>query len=177
MFLRSPNTPACCRQESFGAKQNTHSSSLSSLPSFPKIRYTCSGKKEDALGAYRLIGLIATMEILLGGITLLATGLSLVFSFNTKPPNVLFFVMTTALLSLYLGIGLLNFQKRAYQLLIYFASVIVLSKLLIFANIIHLNGALETSIPSPIKNSISILYHAGVIFYLMKNDVKKMFDR
>jgi len=117
------------------------------------------------------------MEILFGGITLLAIGLSLIFSFNNKPPNVLLFVMTTALISTSLGIGLLNLRKRAYQLLIYFASVIVLSKLLIFANIIHLNGALETSIPSPIKNSISILYHAGVVFYLLKRDVKKMFYR
>ncbi len=127
--------------------------------------------------AHGLIKLIAAMEILFGGITLLAIGLSLIFSFNNKPPNVLLFVMTTALISTSLGIGLLNLRKRAYQLLIYFASVIVLSKLLIFANIIHLNGALETSIPSPIKNSISILYHAGVVFYLLKRDVKKMFYR
>ena len=131
--------------------------------------------QEGVLRAYQLVWLIGTIEIFIGGITLLATGLSLLFSTSSKPPNVLFFVMATASISTYLGIGILNLKKRAYELLIYFASVILLSKALIFMNIIYLNNALETSIPSPIKNGISIFYHASLIFYLTKSDVKKIF--
>ncbi len=130
----------------------------------------------EALRAYQLVWIIGTIEIFIGGITLLATALSLLFSSSSKPPNVLFFVLATASISTYLGIGILNLKKRAYELLIYFASVVILSKVLIFMNIIYLNNALETSIPFPIKNVISIFYHAVLILYLTKSDVKKIFQ-
>ena len=71
---------------------------------------------------------------------------------------------------------MLKLNKLAHNLLLYFASVVVLSKILIFANIINLNGALETTIPSFVKNGISICYHSFIMYYLYKPDIKKIFN-
>jgi hypothetical protein len=74
-----------------------------------------------------------------------------------------------------IGIGLLLFKKPAYQLLLYFSSVIILSKILIWLEVLQLNGALETTIPSEIKRSISLLYHVSIIYFLTRPGVKKLF--
>ena len=123
----------------------------------------------------KMLCLIALTEILIGGITLLTLLSSLFSSVNTKTPNVLAFVFLTACTSATLGAGLLQSDKRAYELLIYFSSIIILSKVLIFADIIQLNGALETSISPTLKNIVSIFYHAFVIVYLKKKDIKTLF--
>lgn len=66
-------------------------------------------------------------------------------------------------------------KKEAYNLLLYFSSVILLSKVLVMFDIIHINGALETAIPAAFKNLVSFLYHGFVIYYLMKKDVRPVF--
>ena len=124
--------------------------------------------------------LIGVIEILIGGFTLLATFISWNLAVMTETPyikslNVFIFILITASTSSLLGMGLLNHQKTAYQLLRYFSSVIILSKVLIFARIIHLNGVLETSIPSGVKNTISILYHISILIYLSRPSVRKIF--
>jgi len=118
---------------------------------------------------------IAFIEILIGGITLAATILSLFLSTNTKAPNVLAFVFLTACTSTALGIGILKSNRTAYELLIYFSSIIVLSKILIFADIIQLTGALETSISSTAKNIVSVFYHTFVFLYLSRKNIKALF--
>lgn len=123
----------------------------------------------------KIIIVIAAIEILIGAITLCAIVFSLLTNSNAKTANVLIFVITTSCLSILLGIGLLSSKKMAYDLLIYFSSIIILSKILIFTNIIGLNGYLETSIPDPIKNSISIFYHSFVIAYLRRRNIRKLF--
>ncbi len=85
------------------------------------------------------------------------------------------FVILAALLSTLLGIGVLKFHKLAYQLLLYFSSVIILSKILIFMDIIQFNGALETFFPSTLKNGISVLYHGFIIYYFQKKEIKEIF--
>ena len=120
--------------------------------------------------------IIGIIEILIGGITLFVTFFSLVFSIHSKPGNVLLFVMITGIISFSLGCGLLKGRKWAYDLLVYFSSVIILSKILIFTQIINLNHALETTIPSPLKNLISIVYHCVIIFYLKKEEIKSFFE-
>ncbi len=132
-------------------------------------------KPFQSLKTFRIILFIGIIEILIGGITLLGTGGALLLSSNTKPPNVLFFVVGAASISLSIGVGILKFKKLAYQALLYFASVVLLSKILIFLGIIHLNGALETTLPPSMKNGISIIYHAFVIYYLSQKDIKKIF--
>ena len=99
----------------------------------------------------------------------------LLFSPAAKTPNVLCFGVMTSIISTALGIGLIRFHKTAYELLIYFSSVILLSKLLIFMNIIQLNSALTTFIPSSFQNLISCVYHAAVILYLKKNAIRHLF--
>ena len=118
---------------------------------------------------------IGLIEILIGSITLTTVLVSVLNQTNLKTFNVLTFVVVTSLISLLIGIGILRHDKAAYQLLIYFSSVIVLSKILIIANIISLNGALEASVPQPLKNSISIIYHSFVIVFLAQKNIKARF--
>ncbi|OGX38116.1 MAG: hypothetical protein A3D87_07605 [Omnitrophica WOR_2 bacterium RIFCSPHIGHO2_02_FULL_50_17] len=124
---------------------------------------------------YRLVLIIGALEILIGSVTVLFNLTTLALSLNAKSPNVLAFVLVSGIMSILIGFGILNLKKPAYQLLLYFSSVILLSKFLIFMEIVHLNGALETTIPGPLKNISSIAYHSLVIFYLKKSGVKQIF--
>jgi len=119
-----------------------------------------------------IFGLI---EISVGLITLIAVITSLILGKSTKPPQVLIFVLITAVTSLSLGIGILRYNVLSYRWLLYFSTVIILSKVLIFAKIINLNGALETSICPSVKNTVSIIYHSLLILYLNRPVVKKRF--
>lgn len=118
---------------------------------------------------------IGIAEILIGGVTLLTNFVSLALSLNPKSTNVFIFVTVTGTLSTLIGIGILMRDKLAYQGLLYFASVIILSKVLIFAGIIHLNGALESTLPGDLKNSVSIAYHGSLLYLLSRPAVKKIF--
>lgn len=124
---------------------------------------------------YRLVFLIGSIEILIGGVTLLSNLVTLALSQNDKSPGVLCFVVLAGIISTLLGVGILKFKKRAYQLLLYFASVILLSKVLILLDVIRLNGALETTIPAAVKNSASIVYHGLVVAYLNKPGIRQIF--
>ena len=126
---------------------------------------------------FRTILIIGIIEILIGGTTLIGTFGSLLLSSNTKPFNVLFFVITAATVSTLIGVGILKFKKIAYQLLLYFSSVVILSKILIFMDVLQLSGELQTIVPSVLTNTISIIYHATVIAYLKKDAIMKIFHR
>jgi len=128
-----------------------------------------------SLKQYQNILLIGIIEVAIGGITLMATFGSILLRTNTKPANVLFFVIIASTVSTLIGIGILKLNKLAYQALVYFSSVVVLSKILIFLGIMQLSGELETTIPSPVKSIISIGYHSCILFYLCKSEIKKIF--
>ena len=128
------------------------------------------------LKPYKIILIFGIIEILIGSITIFSNISTLILSLNTKTPNVLLFVIATGIASTLIGIGLLKFNKPAYRLLIYFSSMIILSKILIFMNVIQLNGALETAIPAFFKRIISVAYHGFVIYYLTRHDVKEVFE-
>jgi hypothetical protein len=121
------------------------------------------------------ITIFALIEIMIGSIALMTVILSLIKGLSTKPPEVFIFVLVTAFTSAVLGFGILKGNLASYHLLLYFSSTIILSKILVFARIITLNGALETSIPSSIKNAISILYHGLLIFYFTRKSVRTQF--
>ncbi len=121
--------------------------------------------KEFPLKQNQTLLTIGIIEILIGALTLLANFNTLNPSSIIKPINVSCFVLITSVTSILLGIGILQLNKNAYNLLLYFSSVIVLSKLLIFMNIIELNGALQTAIPTSSQNIISVIYHLGIIFH------------
>ena len=124
------------------------------------------------LGTLKIIGIL---EIIIGIVTLV----SLIISSAAAPPrplNIFTFIALTGTISMLLGIGLWRFNRVAYDLLLYFSSVIILSKFLILADIIRLNNGLDVMIPSPVKSWISILYHAFVIYYLSLAEVRSQFE-
>jgi len=121
------------------------------------------------------VKIFALIEVLIGSITFISVAVSLFNGYSTKPLEIVLFVLVTSIVSAGLGIGLLYYNHHTYHMLMYFSSVIILSKILIFAKIISLSGALETSVPDPLKNTISIIYHGLVILYFMRNPVKERF--
>lgn len=122
------------------------------------------------------VTVFALIETAIGSVTFIAVLLSLIQTKSTKPPEVLIFVLVCAAISLGLGVGILRYSLASYRILLFFSRVIILSKILIFAKIIRLSGALETIIPSPVKNLISILYHGLLIFYFTRPAIKEYFE-
>jgi len=146
--------------------------------------------RHDIMKSYRTILIIGIIEILIGSVTLFSNFFLILFNMNNKSPNILLFVVVAACVSTLLGIGMLKFNKAAYELLLYFSSVIILSKALIFLGIFHLNGELEVSIHqiakipvsetwrqsmNLLKSLISLSYHGFVIYFLRKPDIKALF--
>lgn len=121
--------------------------------------------------------LFALIEILIGAITLSAILLGLARGESAKPPGVLIFVLISCGLSILLGVGIIKYNLRSYYLLLYFSSMIILSKVLIFSGIITLSGAMESSIPSHLKNAVSILYHGALILYFTRKPVRMAFHK
>ena len=124
---------------------------------------------------HRSIIFFGILEIAIGAVTLIAILASLIFGVSHKPPAILAFVLITSITSLSIGIGMLKLNRISYYLLLYFSTVIILSKILIFSRVIILSGALETFIPSNIKDIVSIIYHAILLFCLTQPAVKKHF--
>ena len=127
---------------------------------------------KDKLG----IALFAITEILIGLITLTAVILSLAQGKSAKSLEVLVFVLITAIISSGLGLGILRYKLLAYRLLLYFSSIIILSKILIVAKLITLTGALETTLPYSLKNITSALYHSLLIFYFTRKSIRELFN-
>jgi len=121
------------------------------------------------------IVIFGLIEISTGLITLIAVIISLILGKSIKPLEVLIFVLITSIISLSLGIGILRYNLTSYHLSLFFATVIILSKVLIFARIISLSGALETNISPTAKNIISIIYHSLLIWYFVRPSVRKQF--
>lgn len=114
-------------------------------------------------------------EIIIGLVTLIAIGISLFIGKSQKPLEVFIFVLVTSGLSLSLGMGVLKRNLTSYHLLLFFSVTVIFSKILIFAKIISLSGALETTIPAPTKNIISIIYHSLLIWYFTQPSIRKDF--
>lgn len=121
--------------------------------------------------------LFGLTEIAIGAITLAATLQNLFTGAAVKPLNVDIFVITSCLVSISLGAGVLLRFSYARKFLIFFAGWIILSKILIFAKILILCCSLETVVPSHLKNMTSIIYHALVIFYFHHPTIKAEFKR
>ncbi len=115
------------------------------------------------------------IEIAIGGITLCAVLMSLIYGVSTKPMPVLIFVVVSAVISSLIGIGLIYRKTLSYRLLLYFSSLIILSKILIFAGIMTLTGDLETTVSPALKNVVSIVYHGLALAYFLRPSVKSFF--
>jgi len=137
----------------------------------PAVSDKCKPGRPIILGIF----IFGAIEILIGTTTFIAVTLSLFRGASAKPAEVLVFVLVTACISTGLGIGILSRRLSALRLLLFFSCVIILSKALIFAKIITLNGALETAFPSSVKNIISVVYHALVVVYFTSKPVRSCF--
>ncbi len=127
--------------------------------------------------SYRQVLIIGVIEVFIGGFTFVNNILTFLLGINPKSPKVLLFVLIASFVSFFIGVGLLKFKKIAYQLLLYFSSVIILSKILIFLGVMELNGALETTIPAGIKRLISFGYHSWVLIYFSKPKIRAIFHK
>jgi len=123
----------------------------------------------------KITQIFALIEISIGTTTFISILISLIAQTSRKPLNVLVFVMLASLISLFIGLGLLFKSRLCLTLLLYFSFSIILSKILIFSKIIYLAGALETNIPEPIKNIVSLVYHSLIIWYFHQKQIKAEF--
>ncbi|MFC1593883.1 hypothetical protein ACFL38_00980 [Candidatus Omnitrophota bacterium] len=125
-----------------------------------------------------ILGIFAfgLMEIIIGGSTLMGIGVHIANQNFIIPYNVFLFIWFTALISMILGLGLLLANIKAYRLMIFFASVVIISKLLIFTNIVTLHRVLlEVRISTPVKDIISLFYHLFLLWYFKRDDVRRYF--
>lgn len=123
-----------------------------------------------------IINLIASIEVAIAMATVFGLTYSLLLSRSTKPANVFVFVLASAAISFFLGVSLFFLKNWARQLLVFFSGYVILTKILVFMNILRLEGEMITSISNPAKNTISILYHLFAIIALLRPSVKKLFS-
>lgn len=118
---------------------------------------------------------IGCIEISIGAITMAALVFSSLFFRQPKPPNVFMFVLGSAVVSSFLGFGLLRFSDFFRKLLIFFSGYVILTKIMVYIGILQFTGEIVTLVSDPVKNSISIAYHALVIFTLHHPSFKRLF--
>ena len=122
-----------------------------------------------------IIKIIAIIELLIGSTTFLSLLTYSLFSVSQKPFNIFIFVLISSLISILVGLGLINHKDWTRKVLIFFSGYIVLTKILIFLNLLQFTGEIIIFIPTGIKNSISILYHSMIIIFFNQKTVKKIF--
>jgi len=125
----------------------------------------------------RGIKYFAYTEIILGIVSLFSTIFCLLNNRTPYPVTVATFLFATALISISLGIGILNYSRPSYYLLIFFSGVVVLSKILIFSKIISLNQTITSTLTPGVKNTTSLIYHSLLIFYFTRKSVIDIFFR
>lgn len=123
------------------------------------------------------ITVFGIIEILIGSVTLSGVGISALLGISQKPPGVLIFVVGAATTSISLGIGILKRSRISYDLLLFFAALVFISKILIFTKVFVLPGALETIIPQSFKDTTSLIYHALLIWYFTLPPIKGGFGK
>lgn len=122
-----------------------------------------------------IIRAVAFVELLIGLSTIFSLTTLTLLSISTKPLNVFIFVTISATISAALGIGIFKYKENARSLLVFFSGYVVLTKILIFSNLMHLCCDIVTFVSPDFKNSISIAYHLLIIFFFTRNNVKKFF--
>ena len=116
--------------------------------------------------------MIAVIEIFIGLFTLSGMALYIHLGRMAKPPNVLTFVTVTAVISTFLGLGLLRRNRTTVTLLVFFSGYIILTKVMVATELMHFNGAILEYLPINLKNLISTLYHLILIVFLTKPSVQ-----
>ncbi|MCX5678963.1 MAG: hypothetical protein NTY76_07675 [Candidatus Omnitrophica bacterium] len=123
----------------------------------------------------KLIRTIAVIELSIGAFTICGITIYGLLAISRKPLNVFIFVFLAGVASSVIGMGLFNYKHWARNLLIFFSGYIILIKIMIFADLLHLNGEIMTFPPASLKNYISIAYHGFIVLFLTRQTVKECF--
>lgn len=122
-----------------------------------------------------VIKAVAIAEIVIGFFIFGAFWIDLFNKFYEYPLSAVFFVSITSLISVAIGVGLLNYQELARKVLVFFAGYIIISKVLIFSGIITFEAETLRVVSTTLKDIISLAYHIAVLFLLNLRSVKKLF--
>lgn len=122
-----------------------------------------------------LIRVISFIELFIGLATIVGLIVSSFIFISTKPVNVFVFVLISSLISVAIGWGLFYYREWARKVLLFFSTYIVLTKILIFFNLISFNGEIITFFSTGAKNFISITYHILIIMILSQPATKRNF--
>lgn len=123
-----------------------------------------------------VIRIIAVTELLIGASTFLGVTGTYLFHLSKKSPAVFIFILLSAMVSGAIGLGLLAYKKWAMSSLIFFSGYIIITKVLIFAGLMHFNGEIITFIPTELKNYISVAYHICIALFLTRHKVREQFN-
>lgn len=124
-----------------------------------------------------IIKTIASLEMLIGLVTLSGISIYALFAISKKPINVFLFVLISSLLSTTIGLGLLNYKNWARTLIIFFSGYVLITKILILTGLMRFNGEILTAIPSDLKSMVSIFYHTFIMFFFNRQAVKGIFAK
>jgi len=125
----------------------------------------------------KLIKIIAIIELSMGVFTICGITIYALLTISKKPLNVFIFIFLANLTSSIIGIGLLNYKQWARNFLVFFSGCIVLTKIMIFAGLLHLNGEIVTFPPASLKNYVSIVYHGFIVLFLTRQITKECFAK
>ncbi|NQT22132.1 MAG: hypothetical protein HQ579_01700 [Candidatus Omnitrophica bacterium] len=124
-----------------------------------------------------IIKTVALIELLIGSITLFSLATYPALSISRKPLNVFTFVLISSLTSILVGLGLFNYKEWARKTLIFFSGYIILTKIMIFLNLLQFTGEIVIFIPTGLKNSTSIFYHGLIVLFFNRAIVKESFKK
>ena len=122
-----------------------------------------------------IIQLIASVEMLIGAVTFTSLIVSLILTMSQKPLNIFVFVCASSLISLSIGVGLFSYKEMARKWLIFFSLYIILTKIMIFLEVLHFSGEIIFFLPESLKNFVSIVYHSLIVVVFTRRTVKNCF--
>lgn len=119
---------------------------------------------------------IAYLELIIGSLTLVSLIILSLLSASRKPLNVFIFVFISSTISVIIGLGLFAHRNWARKTLFFFSTYILLTKVLIFLNLLHFEGEIITCLPGSLKDIVSFLYHSWILLFFNRESVKKIFS-
>ncbi|MBU1061826.1 MAG: hypothetical protein KJ957_03575 [Candidatus Omnitrophica bacterium] len=120
-----------------------------------------------------IIRTIAIIEMLIG------SGISLSFIITSlitppgRPKSVYTFVIITSLISIVIGIGLFQYKNWARKLLIFFAGYVIVTKFLLFSNLVEFTGNTVKFVSINLKDFFSFIYHCSILVIFNLKDIKR----
>lgn len=118
---------------------------------------------------------IGVTEVVIALFALAGLFLPLWLPFPNKPVNVFVFVLLSAFLSFFTGLGVIRRRKWARLALVFFSGYVILTKMLIFSGLLFFSAEVAGFIPAPVKNLISVAYHSWIMLFFSRKPVSELF--